>query len=95
LVIRRAARDLDLRVEIAGMPTIRAADGLALSSRNRYLDPEERRAAPRLHAVLHAVAEALRAGESAAPLLARARADLEAAGFGPVQYLEVRDALTL
>jgi pantoate--beta-alanine ligase len=95
LVIRRAVRDLDLPVEIQGVPTLREADGLALSSRNRYLSPEERRAAPRLHAVLASIAHGLAAGAEAGPLLAEGRAELEAAGFGPVQYLEVRDAETL
>ncbi|GJD29055.1 Pantothenate synthetase [Methylobacterium adhaesivum] len=95
LVIRRAVRDLDLPVEIQGVPTLREADGLALSSRNRYLSPEERRAAPRLHAVLASIARGLAAGAEAGLLLAEGRAELEAAGFGPVQYLEVRDAETL
>ncbi|KAB1075796.1 pantoate--beta-alanine ligase [Methylobacterium planeticum] len=94
-VIRRAVRDLDLGVEIRGVPTIREADGLALSSRNRYLDAAERAVAPRLHAVLARIAAALREGAAAAPLLAEGVAELSAAGFGPVQYLEVRDAETL
>lgn len=94
-VIRRAVRDLDLPVEIQGVATLREADGLALSSRNRYLGPEERRAAPRLHAVLAAIADGLAAGAEAEPLVAGGRAELEAAGFTPVQYLEVRDAETL
>jgi pantoate--beta-alanine ligase len=94
-VIRRAVRDLDLGVEIRGVPTIREADGLALSSRNRYLDAAERAVAPRLHAVLARIAAALRAGAAAGPLLAEGAAELTAAGFGPVQYLEVRDAETL
>ena len=95
LVIRRAVRDLDLPVEIQGVPTLREADGLALSSRNRYLDADARARAPRLHAVLTGIARGMAAGGEAAPLLAQGRADLEAAGFGPVQYLEVRDAETL
>nr|USU33900.1 pantoate--beta-alanine ligase [Methylobacterium sp. OTU13CASTA1] len=94
-VIRRAVRDLDLPVEIQGVATLREADGLALSSRNRYLSPEERRAAPRLHAVLSAIATGLAAGAEAEPLVAGGRAELEAGGFSPVQYLEVRDAETL
>ena len=94
-VIRRAVRDLDLGVEIRGVPTIREADGLALSSRNRYLNPEERAVAPRLHAVLARIAAALREGAAAPPLLAEGIAELAAAGFSPVQYLEVRDAETL
>jgi pantoate--beta-alanine ligase len=95
LVIRRAVRDLDLPVEIRGVPTLREADGLALSSRNRYLDADERARAPRLHAVLSRIADGLAAGGSATPLVTEGRAALEAAGFGPVQYLEARDAETL
>ena len=94
-VIRRAARDLDVPVAIEGVPTVREADGLALSSRNRYLSDEERRAAPTIHAVLQRVAEAVRGGAATAPALAEGRAALEAAGFGPVQYLSVNDAESL
>ena len=94
-VITRAMRDLDVPVEIHGVPTLREADGLALSSRNRYLTPAERALAPRLQATLSRIAGALIAGESSSHLVARGRADLEAAGFAPVQYLAVRDAETL
>ncbi|WP_288582460.1 pantoate--beta-alanine ligase [uncultured Methylobacterium sp.] len=94
-VIRRAARDLDVPVAIEGVPTVRETDGLALSSRNRYLSDEERRAAPTIHAVLQRVAEAVRGGAATAPALAEGRAALEAAGFGPVQYLSVNDAESL
>ncbi|GJE76280.1 pantoate--beta-alanine ligase [Methylorubrum suomiense] len=94
-VIRSVVRDLDMPVTIEGVPTLREADGLALSSRNRYLAPAERAIAPRLHAVLSGIAERLATGAKAAPLMAEGVASLEAAGFGPVQYLEVRDADTL
>ncbi len=94
-VIRSVTRDLDIPVAIEGVPTLREADGLALSSRNRYLAPRERDIAPRLHAVLTEIAERLARGGEAAPLVAEGIAVLEAAGFGPVQYLEVRDAHTL
>ena len=62
-VVRRMAADLSLPVEVIGCPTIRSADGLALSSRNAYLDPDERRAAPVLHRALVAGADCVRAGE--------------------------------
>ncbi|AWN48383.1 pantoate--beta-alanine ligase [Methylobacterium terrae] len=94
-VIRRAARDLDVPVAIEGVPTVREADGLALSSRNRYLSDEERRTAPAMHRVLRQVAEAVRGGAPTAPALAEGREGLEAAGFGPVQYLSVNDAESL
>src|SRR6202022_3589213 len=59
MVVRRMARDLDTRVRIEGVPTVREPDGLALSSRNVYLSPEERRVAPRLHRILHDTAAAI------------------------------------
>ncbi|WP_407525124.1 pantoate--beta-alanine ligase [Methylobacterium oryzisoli] len=94
-VIRRFVRDLDIPVVIEGVATVREADGLALSSRNQYLSAEERAVAPQLHAVLTRVAEAVRGGAETAPALAEGRAALEAAGFGPVQYLSVNDAESL
>ena len=93
-VIQQAAADLDLAVEIRGVPTVREPDGLALSSRNRYLSPEERAIAPKLHAVLADVAAAARSGTPVAARIAAGRAALEAAGFR-VQYLVVCDARTL
>jgi pantoate--beta-alanine ligase len=92
LVIRRLARDLDMPVEIVGLPTVRDADGLALSSRNLYLTPAERPVAGQLNAVIKATAEAVRAGEAVAAVEARALADLAAAGFERIDYLEVRGA---
>lgn len=94
-VIRRLAIDLDLGVEIVGAPTARAADGLALSSRNAYLSIAERRQAPELAAALVAAVRSLRAGAPVAQTEATAIARLGAAGFGPVDYVEVRDAVDL
>ena len=93
-VITRMAGDLDLPVRIVGVPTLREADGLALSSRNVYLAPAERALAPCLHGALQDLAAALSHGEIAAVAVARARAALAAAGFD-VDYVEVRDAETL
>jgi pantoate--beta-alanine ligase len=93
-VIQQAVADLDLAAEIRGVPTVREADGLALSSRNRYLTPEERAVAPKLHAVLADVAAATRDGSAVAGRIAAGKAALEAAGFR-VQYLAVCDARTL
>lgn len=95
LVIKRLVRDLDIPVRVIGVPTVREADGLALSSRNAYLSPEQRQIAPVLHQVLARIARLLAQGAEAAPLLAEGRAELQRAGFGPVQYLEARDAETL
>jgi pantoate--beta-alanine ligase len=92
LVIRRLARDLDLPVEIVGLPTVRARDGLALSSRNAYLTESQRPIAGRLNKVLAAAAEALRGGQAVAAVEARAVAALGEAGFEAIDYLEVRCA---
>jgi pantoate--beta-alanine ligase len=92
LVIRRVARDLDLCAEIVGAPIVRAADGLALSSRNAYLSDAERAAAPALHRALQAAAAALRGGADAAAVEAEGRAALAAAGFDPIDYFAARTA---
>ena len=95
-VIRRFVRDLDIPVRIEGAPTVREADGLALSSRNSYLTPAERRVAPTLNRVLVQAAADLAGGaREAGPVLAEAKARLLAAGFASVDYVELRDAETL
>lgn len=89
-IIRRMVADLGMGIEILGQPIVRAADGLALSSRNQYLSPDERAIAPRLYASLQMVAAGLKAGRrDFAALCAEQRSVLTAAGFCP-QYLEVR-----
>src|SRR5262249_50071993 len=93
-VVRQMVRDLDLPLEIVALPTVREPDGLALSSRNAYLSPAERKAAPALHGVLRTVAEVAAEGGIIAGALAEGGAKLEAAGFR-VDYREVRDAETL
>jgi pantoate--beta-alanine ligase len=95
LVIRRMARDLDIPVLIEGVPTVREPDGLALSSRNAYLTPEERRVAPALHRAIRAVADAVAAGASPEHEAAAAADALVGAGFRKVDYVAVRDAETL
>jgi pantoate--beta-alanine ligase len=92
MVIKRLARDLDLAVEVLGAPTVREPDGLALSSRNTYLTPAERVAAPGLNAALRTAADALRNGAAVSEVEAAGLASLAAAGFGPVDYFEVRAA---
>jgi pantoate--beta-alanine ligase len=94
-VIRRMTRDLDLPVEIIGVPTQRDADGLALSSRNIYLSDEERLAARALPRALGEAAQAIREGEPVESTIAIAREKLGAAGFQPIDYVELRDADTL
>jgi pantoate--beta-alanine ligase len=94
LVVRRLARDLDLRTEIVGAPTVRDADGLALSSRNVFLSKEERQAAPALYRVLTQAARLIGEGEPIGHVMGEAREELAAAGFA-IDYLEARHAETL
>jgi pantoate--beta-alanine ligase len=93
-VVKQMVRDLDLPLEIVGLPTVREADGLAMSSRNAYLSPDERKAAPMLHRVITGVADAATKRADVAAAVAEGKAALTAAGF-KLDYLEVRDAETL
>jgi pantoate--beta-alanine ligase len=94
LVIRRLALDLDLNVEILAGETVREADGLALSSRNAYLNADERRRAGQLNVILAEFAQALSQGAAAAAAEAEALGKAEAA-FDAVDYVTARDAETL
>jgi pantoate--beta-alanine ligase len=94
-VIRKMVRDLNMPIEIVGLSTARADDGLALSSRNGYLSESQRAVAPALYRALNRVADAIHAGDRDFDrLLAEARDTLERAGFRP-DYLEIRDSLSL
>ncbi|MFN4095925.1 MAG: pantoate--beta-alanine ligase [Sphingomonas sp.] len=93
-VIRRMVADLDFDIDVRGVPTQRDDDGLALSSRNAYLAPEDRAAAVALPRALGVAARAIEKGDDAAAALATARASLEAAGF-EVDYVELVDAGSL
>ncbi len=89
LLIRKMAADLDMESRIAGVEILREDDGLAMSSRNAYLTPPQRRAAPALYRVLQAIAGEIRGGQqNFADAAARGKAQLTAAGFQP-DYLEV------
>lgn len=94
-VIRRMVRDLHMPIEIVGGPTVREADGLAMSSRNKYLTGDERQIAPALHRTLTEVARRVRNGGDARPLTEWAARTLGDAGFGACDYVAVRDAETL
>ncbi|UKV14991.1 pantoate--beta-alanine ligase [Thalassospiraceae bacterium SW-3-3] len=95
MVIRRFTTDLNIPVEIIGAPILREEDGLAMSSRNRYLTVDERAVAPTLNHVLADITRAAASGEEIGPLLARGREEILRVGFSPVDYLEIRDANTL
>jgi pantoate--beta-alanine ligase len=94
LVIRRMARDLDMDVEILGGPIVREDDGLAMSSRNAYLTPEQRKIAPLLYNTITQIADALARGKVSDNTFNAARNSLSQGGFD-VDYLEVRNAETL
>jgi len=95
-VIRRMVRDLNFAVEIAACPIVREADGLAMSSRNTYLDAKQRKEALALHRSLMRVEELVRAGErDAAKLLAAGRAEFERKTAVRLDYFEIVDAETL
>ncbi|MET3473382.1 pantoate--beta-alanine ligase [Novosphingobium sp. 1529] len=98
-IIRRMARDLDLALPradaIIGVPTVREADGLALSSRNQYLTPAERSQAAALPRAIETAIASLRAGGDADAALETLRTTLLRGGFARVDYAELRDAETL
>jgi len=95
LVVRRLVRDLGLAVEIVGVPTFREADGLAMSSRNAYLDSDQRKIAGALNAILkNAISQARDSGDLRAAEASAIEA-LWAAGFTHVDYVAIRDAETL
>lgn len=95
-VVQRMAADLELPVEVIGCPLVRESDGLAMSSRNAYLDAEHRAAAPTIFAALDEAVAAVRAGERDARALAAAvRATIEAEPLLRVDYVEVRDAASI
>jgi pantoate--beta-alanine ligase len=95
-IIRRMARDLHDDCVVVGCPIVRETDGLAMSSRNVYLTPEERGAAPVLHRALQAAAEAARGGEtSTARLTALVRGTIAGEPLARIDYVEAVDDDTL
>ncbi len=93
-VVRQIVRDLDLPIEIVGMPTVREFDGLAMSSRNRYLSPQDRATAPIIHRLIVEIANQMKAGIAIDKATGDASAALKMAGF-KLDYVAVRDAETL
>ncbi|HZC38686.1 MAG TPA: pantoate--beta-alanine ligase, partial [Sphingomicrobium sp.] len=94
-VIRRMAADLNLGVEIAGVPTVRERDGLALSSRNAYLSSDERQRAVALPKALNAARQAIRGGAPVSAALQQAKQSLVNAGFLRIDYFALVDAAKL
>jgi pantoate--beta-alanine ligase len=94
-IIRRMVRDLDFAVEIVGAPIARADDGLALSSRNAYLTPEQRKAAADFPAALNNAARAIVAGHDVMAALDSAKTAILGSGFDSVDYVALSDAETL
>ncbi len=94
-VIRRMASDLNLGVEIVSVATARDCDGLALSSRNAYLSDDERTRAAALPKALNAAADAIENGRPVGAVLSEAKRALNDAGFAPIDYVALVDAVTL
>lgn len=95
MVIRRMVMDLDIPVEILGGPIMRETDGLAMSSRNVYLTPEERKAAGQLNVILRETADAVAKGAQISKATAEGGKRILALGFDKLDYLEIRDASSL
>ena len=93
-VVTRMAADLDLGVKIVGVPTVRERDGLAMSSRNVYLSPEQRAVAPTLHRVMKETARRLRNGDDLKAVMTSGSRTIQDAGFA-LDYFEARHAETL
>ncbi|ABV94685.1 pantothenate synthase [Dinoroseobacter shibae DFL 12 = DSM 16493] len=94
-VVRQMVRDLNFPTEIVGIPTVRAEDGLALSSRNAYLTEAEREIAPILYRTIRDAAARVAAGHGATGVCEAAARGLLGKGFTRIDYLECRDATTL
>lgn len=94
-IIRQFTRDLDIPVKIIAAPTLREPDGLAMSSRNRYLSKEERTIASSLNAILKQAADGIKNGQKAHEAILKAKELLLAKGFSRIDYIELRDAETL
>jgi len=95
-VIKQMVQDLNMDIDVVGMPIVREADGLAMSSRNRYLSPEERKAALSLSQSLFEAREMVLSGEkNTAVLENHVRGKIESTGMGRIDYVKVCDTLTL
>ena len=95
IIIKKMVKDLEIPVEIIGLPTVRESDGLAMSSRHRFLSPEERKAAPLLYQSLLRVKSALRDGKNIKEVLKDGRGFLKKNPAIKLQYLKAVDLQTL
>ncbi|MCI2400541.1 pantoate--beta-alanine ligase [Aliiroseovarius subalbicans] len=95
LIVRRLSEDLDIETEVVGCPTVREADGLAMSSRNVQLGGEARAIAPALYRAMETAADAIRGGVAATVAIKQAKEEVLAAGYGEIEYLELRSAKDL
>lgn len=95
MVIRQLVTDLDLPVEIVGAPIVREDDGLAMSSRNRYLSPPERRIAGQLNQIMRKVCERIAAGVPVEAGLIQGMQEMDQVGLRPVDYFELRSSRDL
>ncbi|WP_430911351.1 pantoate--beta-alanine ligase [Methylobacterium sp. sgz302541] len=94
-IIRRVMEDLDIPVAIEGFPTVREHDGLALSSRNRYLSETERAIAPKLYETLQEIAAGARSGEPIDELILSAKDKIKKYGFTDIQYISINNEFNL
>ncbi|MFO0070257.1 MAG: pantoate--beta-alanine ligase [Alphaproteobacteria bacterium] len=90
MLIKRLVKDLNMNIEVLGVPTLRERDGLALSSRNQYLDADERKIAPKLYAILQQTSNHIRSGADVKDMLGLAEKEIIAAGFTKIDYIELR-----
>ncbi len=96
MVVRRMVQDLNLPIQITACPTVREADGLAMSSRNKYLSPDQRQQAGSLFRALHAAVRRIEAGERDPTVIVQdIRKEIAAAGPVTIDYVDVIDAVTL
>jgi len=95
MLIKRLVKDLNMNIEVLGVPTLRERDGLALSSRNQYLDADERKSAPKLYAILQQTSNHIRSGADVKDMLGLAEKEIIAAGFTKIDYIELREEESL